>query len=144
MKGAGFSAGNAGLVCDVSKCSIAIIAIQNIAIVLSHKEVGKAVVVEISPYATKPVSGSRHTGFFCDVGECAITVVAIQCVADRNPPIVEIAAIDEITILPAIAIEVGHADSRTKLLAINRDAFISLEVNKLDAGGGSDIGELDR
>src|ERR1700730_5072751 len=98
MKGAGFSAGNAGLVCDVSKCSIAIIAIQNIAIVLSHKEVGKAVVVEISPYATKPVSGSRHTGFFCDVGECAVPVVAIQFIADGNTSVVEIATIDEINI----------------------------------------------
>ncbi len=144
MKRARFSAGNASLVCDIGKCSISIIAIQNIATILSNKEIGKAVVVEISPYAAEPVSGSRHTGFFSDIGECAVTVVAIQCIADRNTSIVEITSVDEINILPAVTIEIANADAWTKLLAINRDALIPFKVHKRDTSCGRYIRELDR
>src|SRR2546421_11531693 len=101
MKRAGFSAGNARFVGNVGKCSVSIVAIQNITAMLSHKKIGKAVVVEVSPDATEPVSGSGNTGLFSDIGECAVMVVAIQRVADGNAPIVEIASIDEINILPA-------------------------------------------
>src|SRR4249920_3572609 len=101
MKRAGFSAGNAGLVRNVGEGPVSIIAIKNVAAVLSHKKIGKTVVVEVSPYATEPVSGSRHTGFFRNVGECTVTVVVIQRIADGNSTIVEIAPIHEINILPA-------------------------------------------
>src|ERR1700736_5817679 len=144
MKRAGFRAPNASLVCNVGKCSISIVAIQNIATILSHKKVGKPVVVEISPYATESVSGSRHTGFFSDIGGCAVPVVAVQLVADGNASIVEITPIDEINILPAVTIEIGDADSRTKLLAINRDALIPFKVHKLDTSCDSYICELDQ
>src|ERR1700680_3384154 len=139
MKCPGFGAGNSSLVRDVGKCSVAVISIQNIATILSHKKIGIAVIVEISPHATEPVSGSGDAGLFSDIGERTVTVVAIECIAYRNPSIVEITSIDEINILPAIAIEVGDADSRTKLLAINRNPFIPFEVNKLDTSRGSYI-----
>src|SRR5258708_34209345 len=106
-------------------------AMKNIGTVLSKKEIGKAVVVEISPYAAEPVSGSRHTGFFSDIGECAVTVVAIQCIADRNTSIVEITSVDEINILPAVTIEIANADAWTKLLAINRDALFPLKCTNV-------------
>src|SRR4029077_2792080 len=74
----------------------------------------------------------------------AVMVVAIQRIVDRNTSMVEITSIDEINILPAVAIEIGDADSRTKLLAINRDALIPFKVHKLDTRCGSHICELDR
>src|SRR5258708_6565802 len=144
MKSARLIAGNARFICDVGKCSLSIIAVKTSSAISSHKEIGNAVVVEITPDASKPVPGSRYSGLFSDVGECAVAVVAIQRVADRNAPIVKITPIDEINILPAVSIEVCYADSRTKLLAIDRDAFIAFKVHKLDARCGSDICELDR
>src|SRR2546421_6436927 len=129
MKRPRFSVGDASLVCNVGKCSVSIIAIQNIAAILSHKKIRKAVVIEIPPHTPEPVSGSGHPGFFRDISKCAVTVVAIQRIADGNTSIIEIASIDEINILPAVAIEIADADSRTKFLAINRDALIAFEVH---------------
>src|SRR6266853_5892496 len=143
MKRPRLRAGNASFVGDVGKCSISIVAIQNISTILSHKKIGEAVVVEISPYATEPVSGSWHAGLFSDVGECAVMIVAIECIPDGNTSIVEIASIDEINILPAVPIEISDADSRAKLLAINRDLLIPFKVHKLDTRGGSYVCELD-
>src|SRR6266852_6336911 len=144
MKRAGFSAGNPSFVGDVGKGSVSIIAIQNIAAILRHKEIGKAVVIEISPHATEPVSGSRHACLFRNVGEGAVSVVVIERVADGNPAIVEIAPVHKINVLPAVAVEIGDANSRTKLLAINRYPFVALVVHKLDASGCGYICELDR
>src|SRR6266852_2194977 len=79
-----------------------------------------------------------------DVSKCSVTVVAIQRIADGNSSIVEIASIDEINILPAVTIEIGDADSRTKFLTINRDALVPFEVHKLDTSCGRYIRELDR
>src|SRR5262252_9474669 len=91
-----------------------------------------AVIIEIPPYATESVSGAGHTGLLRHVSKRTVTVIPIQTIGDRNATIVKISSVDEINILPAIAVEIGNAHPRTELLAIDRNAFVSFEMLELD------------
>ena len=116
--------------------------IKDVAAVLGNEQVGKSVVVVIAPDAAQAVTGAGNAGLFGDVGECAIAVVTIKRIANGNAAVVQIAAVHKVNVLPAVAIEVGHADSRTKFFPVDGDAVIALEVDKPDAGCRRSIGEL--
>src|SRR5260370_14513891 len=144
MKQTRFQSSKPGLVSDVGKCSVTVVGVQTILPKLSDKEIGETVVVKISPYAAQSVACTGDARFFRYVSKGAIVVVAIKGIRNRNAAAVEVSSIDEINVLPAIPIEIGNADSRTKFLPVNRDAIVPFEVFDLDASRCRHICELDR
>ena len=143
MKRSRFRAGDPGFVGHIGERPIAIVVIKNVAAILGHVQVGKSVVVVIAPDAAQAVAGAGNAGLFGDVGECAVTVITIERIADGDASVIQITAVHEVNVLPAVAVEVGHADSRTKFLAIDGDALVALEVGKCDAGRRRRIRKLD-
>src|SRR5207249_11157801 len=92
---------------------------------------------------TQSVARPCKAGYISDIGEFAVSIISVQSIASRNAAIVYIPSIDEIDVLTAVAIEIGHADSGAKFLTVNRDAIIALEVDELDASGSRHIYKLD-
>src|SRR5579859_1188124 len=134
MKRSRFQASDAGLVCHIRKCAVAIVVVEDILAILCDKQIGKTVIVNIPPDAAKSVAGARHTSFRSDVSKRAVVIIVIEGIRGRNASVVEIPSVHKINILPAVAIKVDDAHSRPELLAIDRDAFVSLEMFKRDAG----------
>jgi hypothetical protein len=64
-------------------------------------------------------------------------------ILDGDTTVVAILHIDEIDVLPAVAVVVRDADARPKLFEVNGNALVPLEVHKFDSGGLSNIDQLD-
>jgi hypothetical protein len=105
--------GDTGLVGNVGERPIAIIVVQDVASILRHEKIGKAVVIVVAPDTTQAVTRTRNSSLVGHIGESAIAIIAVQRVAYRDAAVVEIAAIDEIDVLPAIAVEICYAQTRT-------------------------------
>src|SRR5580692_7957661 len=118
MKETRFQTANPGLISDVGKCSVTVVVVQDILAILSDKEIGETVVVKISPYTAQSVARSGDAGFFRYVGKGTVVVIVVKGIRNRNAATVEVSSIDEINVLPAIPIEIGNADSRTKFLPV--------------------------
>src|SRR5450631_406725 len=90
----------------VRECPIAVIVIENAALVLRNVEVGKAVAVVVARRHPHAVAAAGHTGLFGHVGERAVMIVAIQSVPQGVRRIVKIAfpAVDQINIHPAVIV----------------------------------------
>src|SRR5690242_11751289 len=110
MKRARLKPSYAGLLRHVGKCSVAVIAVQNIFTVLGDKQVWKSVVIEIAPNATQPISCSQHTGFIGDICERAVVIVPIESIYCCDPAAIKVSPIHKIDVLPAIAIEIRDAN----------------------------------
>ena len=117
--------------------------IQHVPAILGHKQVGKTIVVVVAPDATEAVTGPGHSSVIGHVRESTIAVIAIQSVADGDAAIVQVAAVDEINVLPAVAIEVTYADSGPKFLAVNGNPIIAFEMDELDSRRISNVRKLD-
>ena len=66
----------------------------------------------------------------------------IKRILDLDTPVVQIAGVNEVDILPAVAIKVGYTHAGSEFFQIDRSAFVALEVSELDTGGVGHIGEL--
>src|SRR5581483_6584094 len=139
-----FGSGHFRLIRDIGESPVPVIVVENIASVLGHKEIRIPVVIVIAPNAPHTVSSAGNSSFLCNVGKRPVAIVAVQRIASVNAAMVEVAAVDEIDILQAIAIKVGDADSGTENLAVDRHPFVAPVVDKLDSGGGGYICKLDR
>ena len=118
--------------------------IKNVAAVLGNEQVGKSVVVIIAPDTAQAVTCTGNAGLFGDIGESAIAVVSIERIADGDAAVVQVAAIDEVNVLPAVAVKVSDADSGTKFFPVDGDAVIALEVREFDSGRSGNVCELNR
>src|SRR5262249_28217700 len=85
-----------------------------------------------------------HSSFFGHVSKCAVSVVVVKGIARGNPAVVQVAAVDEINVLPPITIKVADADARPELLAVDRNPVIPFEVDEPDPGRISDFGKANR
>ncbi len=72
---------DAGFVCDVGESAVAVIVVEEVLAVLCHIEVGKAVVVVVTPDAAKTVGVARHSGLLGDVGKGPVAIVVVEGVA---------------------------------------------------------------
>ncbi len=99
--------------------------IQHVPAILGHKQVGETIVVVVAPDATETVTGPGDSSVIGHVRERTISVVAIQSVAHGDAAIVQVAAVDKINVLPAVAIEVADADAGTELLAIYGNTVVA-------------------
>jgi hypothetical protein len=94
----------------------------------------------------RPLNFETSTGdasFVSSVGENAFTVVAVERVAGFDVAAVAITSVDEINVLPAVAVKIRRANSRTELLKIDGDAVVAFEVGEANAGFFRDVGEVD-
>lgn len=97
---------------DICKSPVAIVVIKNVAPVLSDIEIGEAIIVVVTPHATKSICGSGNSRFGGYITECAVTIIAIERIAIRSAAFVKIAAIYKVNILKSITVEIGNADAR--------------------------------
>src|SRR6478672_1984906 len=111
MKYAGLHAGYASLVGHIREGPVSIVAIKNVAAILGNKQVGKSIVVVIAPNATQAVTGPRNTSAVGHVRKSVVATVTIKRIAHRKATLIQIAAIHEVNVLPAIRVKVGHTDS---------------------------------
>jgi hypothetical protein len=54
-----------------------------------------------------------------------------------------IAAVDEVNVLPVVAVKIRHTYARAELFKIDGDALVAFEVGETDSGFFGDIGEVD-
>ena len=144
MKRSGLQTTHSGFVRDISEGSVAVVAIEGVLAVLSHKQIWKAVIVKISPHTAQPVASAWHASLIRDVGKCPIVIAAMEGIRDRYTAVVKISPVYEINVRPTVTVEVGHAHSRTKFFPIDRDSLVTLEMLELDAGRLSNIRKLNR
>src|SRR3954447_837514 len=102
--------------------------VKDVSPVLAYEEVGIAVIVVVSPNAAETVTGAWDAGFVSDIGEGAIFVIAINSVLDGNAAVVAVTAVHKINVLPAVSVEVRHADSRPEFLQVDGSALVALEM----------------
>src|SRR5437763_15377271 len=88
MKSPRFCTSYAGLVGHIAKGSVAVVVIQNIPAILSHKKIRKAIIVVIAPDTTQSVARPWNAGFFGEIGECAVSIISVQGIAGGNAAIV--------------------------------------------------------
>jgi hypothetical protein len=117
--------------------------IEHIPAVLRDEQIGVPIVIVIAPHATQPETSTRNSGFVRHVGKCAVAVVVIQRILHLDSTVVEIARVDEVNILPAVVIVIGHANAGAKFLQIDRSAVIALKMREVNAGSLGDVGKLD-
>src|SRR5579859_2116360 len=133
---------NSGFIRNIGECPVAIIVIQHIAPELSDIEIGKTIVVIVSPRASKSISGAGNTSRLRHVPKRTVAVVLIQSVLPGNPAPIKVAAIHKIYVLVSVAVEIGHAHPWTKYFAIDGDSFIAPEMDKIDSSSRGCICEL--
>src|SRR5574341_2071428 len=102
--GAELRAIHAGPVCSVGKGAITAVAIQNVLAVLAYIQVGVTVVVVVAPDTAQAVGIAGRRSILRHITECAVSIVAVERVANLDAALVEVAAIDEIDVLPAVAV----------------------------------------
>src|SRR4029077_20083426 len=54
-----------------------------------------------------------------------------------------VAAVDEVDVLPAIAVEISNTDARAKFFEVDGDAVVAFEMREVDAGFFRDVPEAD-
>ena len=118
--------------------------VENVATVLGNKQVGESVVVIVAPNATQAVTSPGDACLVRDICESAIAIVSIERIPDGNATVVQVAAIHEVNVLPAIPVKVGDADSGAKFLPVDGDTVIALEVHKLDPSRCGHVREFNR
>src|SRR5882724_717788 len=101
MKRSGLRTCHARLVGNIGERPVAIVVVRNVASVLRHEKIGKSIIVVIAPDTTQAIAGTRNTGLVRDISERSVAIIAVKRVAGRDAAIVEIAATDEIDVLPA-------------------------------------------
>src|ERR1700751_4788374 len=91
---------------DVSKCSIAVVAIENIAPPLRDVNVWKAIVVVVAPSYSPSIAAAGHTSLIGHVGKGSVTVIAIQRIEKRRLRRIKIrlAAVDQVNVQPAVVV----------------------------------------
>jgi hypothetical protein len=102
--------GDAGLRRHIGKCSVAIVAIENVAAQAGKVKVGPAVVVVIAHRAAHGEARRGHAGLGGDIGECAVAVVVVERAhaffsLDGH---VDAGRIGEIDVRPAVAVVVDE------------------------------------
>src|SRR5436309_15861679 len=102
MKSPRFCTSYAGLVGHIAKGSVAVVVIQNIPAVLSHKRIRKAVVVVIAADTTQAVARSWNAGFLSGIGDFAVSISSVQSIAGGDAASVYIASIDEVDDQPSV------------------------------------------
>src|SRR5439155_15455467 len=115
------------------KRAVPVIVIENVLPELRDVKIGEPVVVIISPDTTKAVTSPGNTGLLSHVGEGAVAVVLIQRILCGDSTVIQIAAVHEINVLPAIAVEIGDTNTWPKNLADDGNALGSRIVHKLDS-----------
>src|SRR5260370_18522789 len=141
-RSSGFYPRDSGFVRNVGKRAVAIVAIEHVAAELGYIEVGKAVVVIVSPDAAQAVACAGDPGLVGYISKGAIAIVVIQRIACRNAAIVEIAVVDKIDVLPAVSVEIRHRKSGAEDFADDGHPLVSRIVYELDAGGCRGVREL--
>ena len=141
---AGLRAGDARLVGRVGESTISVVVVQNVATVLGDVEIGKAVVVVVSPNTAEAKACTGNASFFRDLSEAPVAVVAVKRIAHGDAPAVKIAAIDEVNVLEAVTVEICHAETGTKHFADYRDAVIATVMDELDASRRGHSSKLHR
>ncbi len=129
---------------DIGERAVAVVAIEHVRSILHDVEVGVAVVVVVAHHAAQPIPGARNPGFVGDIRERAVAIVVVQGIARRQAAAVKVARADEIDVRPAIAVEIGHADTGAGLVHDIGDALVAFQVNEPDARQLRDVIESRR
>ena len=75
--------GQASFPGHIGKRAVAVVVVENDAVVLRHKEVGQAVAVVIAGRHTHPIPAAADAGLFGHVSECSVAIVPVKRIAER-------------------------------------------------------------
>src|SRR5215472_10515728 len=105
----------AGLFCYIRKGAVAVVSVQNAALILGHVQIGKAIAVEIAYSDTHSIAAAGYPSLFRYISERAIAVVLVESVAKGRLWIVEVAlaAIDQVDVHPAIVVVIQKRAARS-------------------------------
>ena len=109
---------DAGLLRNIGKCSISIIAIQNVSSVIRHVDVWQTVAVVVANGNAHPVTSASNPGLLRDIGEGPVSIVAVERIAERLWGIIKVAlpAVDEIYVHPSVVVVVKKSAPRATAL----------------------------
>jgi len=133
----------------ITECAVAIVAIERVAPVVGDEDVAVAVVLDVADDAGHPVAAVATSGRVGHVAEGAVAVVAIKMIADADMSIfgrlivqsLQVAAIDQVEIQPAVLVVVEEGASGAGRLDDVAHLRVSEAVLKADAGGRGNIDE---
>ena len=91
---------------DVSKCSVAVVVIKNIAAITCDIEIDPAIAVIIGSGDAHTKTGSSHSCFVGDVSESAVMIIMVEGVLQRGRRCKEIrwSTVDQINIHPTVVV----------------------------------------
>ena len=131
-----------GLIRNIREGSVTVVVVEDVCPILCDEKIRKPVIVVISPDAAKTVASAGNAGLLRNVSESAVAVVAIERVSYGDAAVIQVAAIHEVNILPAIAVKVGHAYAGTHNLADYSHALIAWVVHEPNARLCGDVCKL--
>src|SRR5215831_6503626 len=105
----------AGLFCYIRKGAVAVVSVQNAALILGHVQIGKAIAVEIAYSDTYSIAAAGYPSLFRYISERAIAVVRVESVAKRRLWSVEGTGvvIDHVDVHPAIVVVIQKRAARS-------------------------------
>src|SRR6185312_9681868 len=134
---------NAGFGRHVRKCTVAVVAVEDVASEAGEVDVGPAIVVVVPDRSAHCVAGARKSGGRSDVGECTVVVVVVESAGtyfliDRHG---YGRSIGEVDVRPAVAIIVQQQHAAAHGF---HDVFLFRVggVFEVDSGLRGDINKL--
>ena len=116
--------------------------VENILAELRDIQVRKPVVVIVAPDAAQTIPSAGNPGICGNVGKSAISIIVVNRIAGGNPATVEIAAVHEVDVLPAVTVKVCHAEARSKDFPDDGDPLVSGIVDEFDSSFVCDVRKL--
>src|SRR6266566_4449369 len=104
-----------GPLCDIREGAIAVVVVQNAALILGHIQIGPAITVVIANSYAHSIPTSGDAGLLGHVRESSVAIVLVQGVAQRRLRIVEVtlAAVHQVDVHPAIVVVVQERTARS-------------------------------
>src|SRR5262249_25214666 len=118
------------------------VVIEEFLAVLRNIQTSVSAVVVITGHAAQAVSRARRARLFSHVGKRAVAVVAIKRVAFLNAALIKIAPVDEVDVLPSVAVVIEYAYARPGFFEDGRGPVGAFKVRESNARRFCDVGEL--
>ncbi len=134
MKKSRLQPADAGFVGYVRERSVPVVVIQDVFSELRDKQIWKSVVIVVSPNATQPESGSRHSRFVGHVGERTVAIVVVERIANVDSTSIPVARIHKVDVGPSISVKIRHANSWAELLEVDGHPLVALKMFEFDSG----------
>ena len=136
---------DSGCAAHVVKGPVAIVAVEDVGTEVGHKQVGIAVVVEISDGGPQPVSGLAQAGLFRNIHEFPAAHVPIERVggnvAQRSAA--ERRAVDQVNVEQAIAVVVEYREAGADRFHDVLSPRTAVRVHEVDAGFTCDVHKVE-